>query len=140
MSDEVSKAQAAAASAATSSSSSSSHDDVPTIFDKLLSGQIPTTIVYEDDEAFCFRDVNPQAPVHILCIPKHKDGLNALSNARNDQKALLGHLLYVAGQVGQKECPNGFRIVINDGGDGAQSVFHLHLHIMGGRQMGWPPG
>lgn len=128
-SDEVAKAQAAAPG-----------DDAPTIFDKLLSGAIPAKVVYEDDRAFCFRDVNPQAPVHILCIPKVKNGLSMLSKAREDQKELLGHLMYVAGEVGKKECPNGFRIVINDGMDGCQSVFHLHLHILGGRQMGWPPG
>jgi len=96
--------------------------------------------VYEDDEALAFRDVNPVAPVHILVIPKHRDGLTAISKARADQKALLGHLMYVASKVGKKECPDGFRIVINDGVDGSQLVHHLHLHVVGGRQMGWPPG
>lgn len=133
-SDEVAKAQQAAASAPPEA-------NVPTIFDKLLNGTIPATVVYEDDQTFCFRDVQPQAPVHILCIPKHKDGLTGLSAAKTERhKEVLGHLLFVASQVAQKECPNGYRIVINDGGDGCQSVFHLHLHILGGRQMGWPPG
>lgn len=127
-SDEVKKAQAA-----------EKHDG-PTIFDKLLNGEIPANVVYQDDKAFCFRDVNPQAPVHILCIPKVKDGLYGLSAARDDQAELLGHLLLVANKVAKQECPNGFRIVINDGKEGSQSVYHLHLHILGGRQMGWPPG
>ena len=85
-------------------------------------------------------DINPQAPVHIIVIPKRRDGLTKLSNARENQKDVLGHLLYVAQNVGKKECPDGFRIVINDGEHGAQSVYHLHLHVLGGRQMGWPPG
>jgi histidine triad (HIT) family protein len=139
--DEVSKAKEAAAQI--NQQSSSSHEDGAgpnTVFDKLLSGEWPTDKVYEDEKAFAFRDANPQAPVHILVIPRHRDGLVSLSKAREDQKELLGHLMYVAQQVGKKECPNGFRIVINDGQDGAQSVYHLHLHVLGGRQMRWPPG
>ena len=85
-------------------------------------------------------DINPQAPVHIIVIPKHRDGLTKLSNAREDQKDILGHLMYVAQSVGKKECPDGFRIVIKDCEHGAQSVYHLHLHVLGGRQMLWPPG
>mmetsp|Transcript_19106 Transcript_19106/g.26294 ORF Transcript_19106/g.26294 Transcript_19106/m.26294 type:complete len:118 (+) Transcript_19106:248-601(+) len=78
---------------------------------------------------------------HIFLLsPKKRDGLTSLSNAREDQKSLLGHLMYVAQSVGKKECPDGFRLVVNDGKDGAQSVYHLHIHILGGRQMGWPPG
>lgn len=111
-----------------------------TVFDKILSGEWSSNKVYEDDKAFAFRDINPQAPVHILVIPKHRDGLVQLSKARSDQKELLGHLMYVAQEVGKKECPNGFRVVINDGGDGQQTVFHLHLHVLGGRQLTWPPG
>jgi histidine triad (HIT) family protein len=130
--DEVTKAQAAGAGAADTGA--------PTVYDKILSGEWPSDKVYEDDTVLAFRDINPQAPVHILVIPKHRDGLTALSKARTDQKEILGHLMYVASEVGKKECPNGFRIIVNDGVDGAQSVMHLHLHIMGGRQMGWPPG
>lgn len=111
-----------------------------TVFDKLLSNEWECKKVYEDDQALAFSDINPQAPVHILIIPKNRDGLTQLSKAREDQKALLGHLMYVAAEVGKKECPNGFRIVINDGKQGAQSVYHLHLHLLGGRQMEWPPG
>ncbi len=137
MSDEVSKAKQAAK---TFKPSDVDGAGPATIFDKLLSGEWPTDKVYEDDQAFAFRDVSPQAPTHILVIPKDRDGLVSLSNAREDQKALLGHLMFVAQEIGKKECPKGFRIVINDGEEGAQSVFHLHLHILGGRQLKWPPG
>jgi len=78
-----------------------------------------------------FRDVNPQGPVHIILIPKNRDGLTRITKAREDQKGLLGHMMYVAQDVGKKECPQGFRIVINDGEHGAQAVYHLHLHIIG---------
>lgn len=80
--------------------------------------------------------------MHFLVIPKDKDGLNRLSNAREDQKSILGHLMFTAQQVAAQEGlkPGGFRLVINDGRDGAQSVYHLHIHVMGGRQMQWPPG
>ena len=132
MSDEVQKAQEAAAANADTAP--------PTIFDKLVSGEIPSDKVYEDDSVLAFRDIAPQGPVHICLIPKKRDGLTQLCKAREDQKAMLGHLMYVAGQIGAKECPKGFRIVVNDGADGAQSVYHLHLHIIGGRQMNWPPG
>jgi histidine triad (HIT) family protein len=137
MSDEVSKAKEAAAAY---ESSEKDGAGPTTVFDKILSGEWSSDKVYEDDKALAFRDINPQAPVHIILIPKHRDGLTKLSNAREDQKELLGHLLYVAKEVGKKECPDGFRLVVNDGKDGAQSVYHLHLHILGGRQMGWPPG
>eukprot|EP01038_Epipyxis_sp_PR26KG_P010131 gene10131-13629_t len=114
----------------------------PTFFDKIVSKQIPSTIIYEDDLCLAFRDINPQAPVHFLVIPKNKDGLNRLSNMREDQKGLVGHLVYVAQQVAIEEGlkPNGYRLVVNDGKEGSQSVYHLHIHIIGGRQMTWPPG
>jgi len=133
--DEVAKAIDAASIAATLEDT-----DPATIFDKIVAGEIPCNKVYEDDIALAFRDVNPQAPVHILVIPKKRDGLTMLSKAVGSQKDVLGHLLFVAGQVGKSECPKGFRLTVNDGPDGAQSVYHLHIHIMGGRQMRWPPG
>ncbi|CAE8595890.1 unnamed protein product, partial [Polarella glacialis] len=108
--------------------------------DKIIKKEIPASVVYEDDRSLAFRDVGPQAPVHILVIPKDRDGLTQLSNARDDQEALLGHLLLVASRVGKAECPEGFRLVINDGKHGSQSVYHLHIHLIGGRQMNWPPG
>jgi len=131
--DEVAAAKAAAASAA-------SDGGAPTVFDKILSGEWSSDKVHEDDQCLAFRDINPQGPVHVIVIPKNRDGLTMLSKAREDQKGILGHLLYVAKEVGKKECPSGFRIVINDGEHGAQSVYHLHLHVIGGRQLGWPPG
>jgi histidine triad (HIT) family protein len=110
-----------------------------TIFSKIIRKEIPADIVYEDELALAFRDVQPQAPVHILIIPKKP--IPKLSDAEPDDSALLGHLLLtvkkVAEQVGLE---NGYRVVINTGTDGGQSVYHMHLHILGGRQMGWPPG
>ena len=114
----------------------------PTFFDKIVSKEIPAKVIFEDDLCLAFRDINPQGPVHFLVIPKNKDGLNRLSNAQEHHKALLGHLLFAAQQVAHQEglVPGGFRMVINDGPHGAQSVYHLHIHVIGGRQMAWPPG
>jgi histidine triad (HIT) family protein len=141
-SDEVIKAQQGAADAAAIININNNIDDgPPTVFDKILSGEWSSTKVYEDEECLAFRDIQPQAPVHILVIPKHRNGLTQLSRALTEQhKSTLGHLLYVAQQVGKAECPEGFRVVINDGVHGAQSVYHLHIHVLGGRQMEWPPG
>lgn len=110
------------------------------IFCKIVDGQIPATKVYEDDLSFAFRDINPQAPTHILLIPKrHVVSLNEISEV---DRSLLGHLLMVSGQIAKQEKinDNGFRVVINSGADAGQSVFHIHLHVMGGRPMAWPPG
>lgn len=110
-----------------------------TIFSKIIRREIPADIVYEDDLALAFRDVNPQAPVHILVIPKQ--AIAKLSDAESKDHALMGHLLLavkrVAEQVGLAD---GYRVVINNGPDAGQTVYHLHLHILGGRQMKWPPG
>ena len=86
-----------------------------------------------------FKDINPMGPIHFLVIPKNKDGLNRLSNAREDQKGILGHLLFTAQKVAKEQGlkEGGFRTVINDGPNGAQSVYHLHIHVIGGRQMNW---
>lgn len=137
MSDEVEAAKKAAAEYEASDKDGAGP---PTVFDKILSGEWDSKKVHDDDKCYAFRDVNPQAPVHVLVIPKKRDGLIKLSTAREDQSALLGHMLYVAGQIGKKECPKGFRIVINDGEQGSQAVYHLHIHVFGGRQMQWPPG
>eukprot|EP00986_Skeletonema_menzelii_P016025 scaffold13298_cov170-Skeletonema_menzelii.AAC.1 len=137
MSDEVAAAKAAAAEYKSSDADGAGPE---TAFDNILSGKWPSTKVYEDSTVLAFRDINPTAPTHILVIPKHRDGLTKLSNARDDQEGILGHLLFVAQSVGKQECPEGFRVVINDGEHGAQSVYHLHLHVIGGRQLGWPPG
>eukprot|EP01023_Acetabularia_acetabulum_P027183 TRINITY_DN25752_c0_g1_i3.p2 TRINITY_DN25752_c0_g1~~TRINITY_DN25752_c0_g1_i3.p2 ORF type:complete len:201 (+),score=7.91 TRINITY_DN25752_c0_g1_i3:56-658(+) len=114
----------------------------PTIFDKIIAGDIPADIIYQDDQCLAFRDINPQAPVHFLVIPKHKDGLTRLCRATEDNKQLLGHMIYVCQLVAKQEGlgENGYRLVINDGKDGCQSVFHVHVHVMGGRQLVWPPG
>ena len=110
-----------------------------TIFSKIIRREIPADIVYEDDQCLAFRDINPQAPTHILVIPKKP--IPMLGNADPKDKELLGHLLLavkdIAKQVG---LDNGYRVVINTGADGGQTVFHLHLHLLGGRQMQWPPG
>ncbi|RLN49504.1 hypothetical protein BBJ28_00016023 [Nothophytophthora sp. Chile5] len=132
--DERAKADAAAAAGAAAVVGE-------TIFDKIINGQIPAKIAYEDEQCLAFHDVSPQAPVHILIIPKNRDGLTQLANAEERHEGILGHLLYAAKLVAkQQNLDNGFRIVINDGADGCQSVFHLHLHLLGGRKLGWPPG
>lgn len=113
----------------------------PTIFDKIIAKEIPSTIVYEDEKVLAFRDVNPQAPVHVLVIPKLRDGLTQLGKAEVRHEQILGQLLYAARLVAEKEgILDGFRVVINSGPDACQSVYHLHLHVLGGRQMKWPPG
>jgi len=111
-----------------------------TLFDKIVSKQIPATILYEDETALAFKDINPQAPIHFLVIPKNRDGLTQLSKATDRHEALLGHLFHVASKVALQEgCDKGFRVVTNDGVQGCQSVYHLHLHVFGGKQLGWPP-
>lgn len=110
-----------------------------TIFSKIIRREIPAEIVYEDNLALAFKDINPQAPVHILVIPKQP--IAKLSDAESKEHALMGHLLLTAKRVAEQVgLTNGYRIVINTGPDAGQTVYHLHLHIMGGRQMKWPPG
>ena len=110
-----------------------------TIFSKIIRKEIPAHIVYEDDLALAFTDVNPQAPVHILVIPK-KPIVN-LATAEPEDQALLGHLLLIVQKVAaQAGLENGYRVVMNTGVDGGQTVHHLHIHILGGRSMSWPPG
>lgn len=110
-----------------------------TIFSKIIRREIPAEIVYEDDLAIAFKDVHPQAPVHILVIPK--EPISQLADAEAKDHALMGHLLLTVKRVAeQMGLENGYRVVINTGPDGGQTVYHLHLHILGGRQMTWPPG
>jgi histidine triad (HIT) family protein len=110
-----------------------------TIFSKIIRREIPAEIVYEDNLALAFRDINPQAPVHILVIPKQ--AIAKLSDAESKDHALLGHLLLTAKRVAEQAgLDDGYRVVINNGSDGGQTVNHLHLHILGGRQLKWPPG
>ena len=111
-----------------------------TLFERIAAREIPATIVYEDDQVLAFRDIKPQAPVHVLIIPKRP--IPHLSEARPEDCQLLGHLLLkaaaVADQLGLTQ--TGFRLVFNNGPHAGEAVPHLHCHILGGRQMGWPPG
>ena len=110
-----------------------------TIFGKIIRKEIPANIIYEDELAIAFKDINPQAPVHILVIPKK--AIAKLSDAESQDHALMGHLLLTVKRVAQQVgLDNGYRVVINTGTDGGQTVDHMHLHILGGRQMSWPPG
>ena len=110
-----------------------------TIFGKIIRREIPANIVYEDNLVLAFRDIAPQAPVHILVIPK--EPIVRLSEAESKDHALMGHLLLTVKRVAEQEgLTNGYRVVINNGDDGGQTVDHLHLHILGGRPMQWPPG
>ncbi len=110
-----------------------------TLFSKIIRREIPADIVYEDDLALAFRDINPQAPVHVLVIPKKP--IPKLADATPEDQALLGHLLFAVKHIAEQlNLGNGYRVVINTGDDGGQTVHHLHLHILGGRSMQWPPG
>jgi len=109
-----------------------------TIFKKIIDGDIPSDKVYEDDDVLAFKDVNPAAPVHILVIPK-KEIVN-LYDAADDDAALLGKLMLTARRVAEQEGLSDFRLVMNNGGGAGQSVFHMHLHFIGGRPLHWPPG
>ncbi|NER51402.1 MAG: histidine triad nucleotide-binding protein [Symploca sp. SIO1B1] len=110
-----------------------------TIFSKIINREIPAEIIYEDDLALAFKDISPQAPVHFLVIPKKP--IPQISAAQPEDQALLGHLLLTAKQVAEQVgLGNGYRVVINNGTDGGQTVYHLHLHVLGGRQLQWPPG
>ncbi|XP_063693105.1 adenosine 5'-monophosphoramidase HINT1-like [Bolinopsis microptera] len=126
MSDEVSKAKDAKPGG-------------DTIFGKIIRKEIPSDILFEDDSCLAFRDVNPQAPVHFLVIPKKP--ITMLSKAEDADAPLLGHLLNVARKCAdQEKLEEGYRVVINNGVHGAQSVYHVHVHVLGGRQLSWPPG
>lgn len=110
----------------------------PTIFDKILSKDIPADVVYEDEDTLAFRDINPQAPVHVLVIPKRRIAM--LSMANQDDKELLGQLMLTAAKVAKIEnLDAGYRVLINNGKEGLQSVYHLHLHVIGGRKLKWGP-
>ncbi|XP_044513957.1 histidine triad nucleotide-binding protein 1-like [Gracilinanus agilis] len=126
MADEISKAQTA-------------QPGEDTIFGKIIRKEIPAKIIFEDDKCLAFYDVCPQAPTHFLVIPKKP--IPQISVAEDDDENLLGHLMVVgrkcAADLGLKK---GYRMVINEGPDGGQSVYHIHLHVLGGRQMTWPPG
>jgi histidine triad (HIT) family protein len=109
------------------------------LFCKIAAGAIPVTRLFEDEQVLAFPDINPQAPVHVLVIPKQH--IASLAQTTKDDSALLGHLLAAAVEVANLQgLGNGYRLVINTGPDGGQTVEHLHVHLLGGRHMGWPPG
>jgi len=111
-----------------------------TIFGKIVRGEIPTNFIYEDDKCVAFHDLNPTAPTHVLILPKKP--ISQLSKSDDSDEQLLGHLLVVARKLADQlnVSKTGYRLVINDGPHGSQSVYHMHIHLLGGRQMAWPPG
>ncbi len=110
-----------------------------TLFEKIIAREIPAKIAHEDDRCIVIHDIQPAAPVHVLVIPKKP--VPRLAEAGDEDEALLGHLLLTAGKVAkQLGLAHGFRVVINNGPDGCESVPHLHVHLLGQRQMKWPPG
>jgi len=112
---------------------------VTTLFGKIIRRELPADIVYEDELCLAFRDINPQAPTHVLVVPKKE--IDKLSSASREDQALLGHLMLAAGKIArQLGVGDAFRVVVNNGTQAGQSVFHLHLHILAGRKLDWPPG
>ena len=111
-----------------------------TIFAKIITGEIPADVVYEDEDVLAFRDIQPQAPVHILVIPKKP--IVSVAHAEPADERLMGQLMLVAARVAREAGleSDGYRLVTNIGRDGGQSVYHLHIHVLGGRALGWPPG
>ncbi len=111
-----------------------------TLFERIIARQIPADILYEDDSVLAVRDINPQAPVHLLVVPKRP--IPRIGEAQPEDQAVLGHLLLKAGEVARSLGldQTGFRLVINHGPDGGETVPHLHCHLLGGRPLGWPPG
>lgn len=111
-----------------------------TLFERIIAREIPADILHEDAQCLVFRDIHPQAPTHFLVVPKTV--IPRLGEARPDQAALLGHLLVTAAAVARAQglTDSGFRVVINHGPDGGETVPHLHVHVLGGRALSWPPG
>jgi histidine triad (HIT) family protein len=109
------------------------------IFCKIVEGAIPSTPIYQDSLSYAFADLHPQAPVHVLIVPR--EHISSMIDTDESKRALLGHLLWAAAEIARnKGLGNGYRIVVNTGEDGGQTVDHLHLHLLGGRAMTWPPG
>ena len=113
--------------------------DISTVFQKIINKEIPANIHYEDDLCIAFDDINPQAPVHILLIPKKE--IASHKEVALDDQSLMGHLMLKAKEIAlKKELKEGWRLVVNTGNHGGQTVYHIHIHILGGRFMQWPPG
>lgn len=109
------------------------------IFCKIVGGEIPSDVVHQDDDVVAFRDLNPQAPVHVLIVPRKH--LASLNEASEEDRALLGRILLAARELASRlGIASGYRVVNNCGAPAGQSVFHIHFHLLGGRSMGWPPG
>ena len=110
-----------------------------TLFDKIIRREIPADIVYEDDESLAFKDINPQAPVHLLIIPKRR--IATINDVEADDRQLMGHLFYVAKKLAAEQgfAEEGYRVVMNCNESAGQTVFHLHLHLLAGKPLGWPP-
>ena len=122
-----------------SNPTSSAINMTDTIFSKIIDKEIPADIVYEDEKCLAFRDVNPQAPIHILIIPKQS--IAKIADSQIEDCEILGHLLFTAGEIARQEgCGDAFRLVIKNGADAGQTVFHLHVHLLAGRPLSWPPG
>ena len=110
-----------------------------TLFTKIINREIPADIVYEDNECLAFKDINPQAPLHVLLIPKTP--IAKIADSADSDQSLLGHLMLTAPKIAaQQGYPEAFRLVINNGEEAGQTVFHLHIHIIAGRPLHWPPG
>ncbi len=110
------------------------------LFCKIVAGEIPSSKLYEDDRCFAFNDISPQAPTHVLVVPR--EHVDSLDTAREGNKELLGHLLLTAAEIAREKgfSDDGYRVVINTNADGGQTVFHLHVHLLGGRPFVFPPG
>lgn len=111
-----------------------------TLFERIIKGEVPAQIIHEDAQCVAIRDINPQAPTHVLVIPKKV--IPRLGEATPSDESLLGHLLLTAAEVAKREdlAENGYRVVVNQGWQAGESVPHLHVHVLGGRQLKWPPG
>lgn len=109
-----------------------------TLFEKIASGEVPADIVFEDDRAVAFRDLAPQAPLHVLIVPRRP--IPRADAVEPDDEALVGHLFTVARRVAEQEGVADYRLVVNNGAGAGQTVFHLHVHLLGGRPFAWPPG
>jgi histidine triad (HIT) family protein len=109
------------------------------LFCKIIKKELPSDIVYEDDDVLAFRDIKPQAPVHVLIIPKRH--IESLADLTEQDKDAMGHVMFVASRLARDfGISKGYRVVANCGKDAGQSVFHIHMHLLGGRSLGWPPG